>query len=178
MRRITLLSAAILVMLGSTALAESGPSFRISAGPTMLFDPSTQEAGLGGHVTLGYQVASAWEIELYGATSDHFEMENNLTRGDASISLVTLGGRYLSSFSGKTRGFIAFGAGVMEIEAEDAPSGEDDTQSGGIGRFGVGIDHAFIPNLGVTFGAGFNRGFGDTDEVVLYDLTFSVFCAF
>jgi len=178
MKRITLLSVAILVMIGSVALAESEPSLRISAGPIMLFDPSTQEVGAGGHITLGYRVAPAWEIELYGASSTHFDMKNHLTPGDASVSLLTIGGRHLSTLGGKTTGFIAFGAGVMELEAEETPAGGDDTRRGGIGRFGIGIDYAFMPNLGITWSAGFNRGFGATDEVVLYDLTLSVFCAF
>lgn len=177
MKRLIIFCTAILVMLGQVALAESGPSWRISAGPSMIYDPGTQKIGAGGHVTLGYRVVPAWEVELYGASSTDFEVENDLTQGDAAVSLLTIGGRYLAPLGDKSTAYFALGAGVLELEADKAPAGNDDTRRGGIGRFGIGVDYAVIPDLGVTWGAGFNRGFGGTDEIVLYDLTLSLFYA-
>lgn len=178
MKRIIFVFATILVMSGQVALAESGSSLRISAGPSMIYDPGTQEVGAGGHVSAGYRVMPALEVELYGAMSNNFEVENNLTRGDAAVSMLTFGVRYLSTMGDKTLGYFSLGAGVLELDAETVPPGDDDTQLGGVGRFGVGVDVPLTDHLGVTCGAGFNRGFGATNEIVLYDLTLSLFLAY
>jgi len=178
MKRIVFVCTAILVLLAHSALAESGPSFRISAGPTMMYDPGNQKSGAGGHVTASYRVIPALEVELYGAMSSDFEVDNDLTNGDAAVSMLTLGGRHVTSLGDKSSAFFAFGAGVLELNADEVPAGSDDSRQGGVARFGIGLDFFIIPSLGVTFGTGFNRGFGATSEVVLFDLTASAFFAF
>jgi hypothetical protein len=178
MKRIVFVCTAFLVLLAYSAQAESEPSFRISAGPIMMYDQSNQKSGVGGHVTAGYRVTPALEVELYGATTNDFEVDNDLTHGDAAVSILTLGGRYVTSLSDKSSAFFALGAGVLELNADKVPAGVDDTRRGGVARFGIGLDFNIIPNLGVTFGAGFNRGFGGTDEVILFDLTTSAFFTF
>lgn len=174
MKRIVFIFTAILVLLAQSALAESGPSFRISAGPTIMYDPGNQKSGVGGYVTAGYRLMPAFEVELYGAMSGDFEVENDLTDGDAAVSMLTLGGRYVTSLGDKSSAFFALGAGVLKLEADEG----NDTRQGGVARFGIGLDFQILPNLGVTVGTGFNRGFGATDEVVLFDLSTSLFFAF
>ncbi|SCX76230.1 outer membrane beta-barrel protein [Desulfoluna spongiiphila] len=178
MKRMIIAVTAILVLLGQTAFAGEGNTFRLSAGPSLFYDSVNQDAGAGGYLTLGYRVAPSVELEVYGATSNHFEVDNDLTRGDASVSMVTFGARYLSSMGDKSIGYISAGVGVLELEADDVPAGTDDSRSGGVARFGVGVDFPLTPHLGVTCGAGFNRGFGSTDEIILFDLTTALFCTF
>lgn len=178
MKRIIFICTAILMLQGQTLFAAEGDLFRISAGPTLMYDAFNQEVGTGGHLTVGYRLNPSWEVEVYGATSSHFEVDNDLTHGDASVSMVTLGGRYVSSMGTHSKGFISFGVGALELDAEEMVTGEDDSRSGGVARFGVGVDVPLTDHLGVTFGAGFNRGFGATDEVILFDLTTSLFCTF
>jgi len=178
MKQMIIAVTAILVLLGQTAFASEGGTFRISAGPSLFYDSINQDAGSGGYLSLGYRLAPSVELELYGATSGHFEVDNHLTHGDASVSMVTLGARYLSSMGDKSFGYVAAGIGILELEADEMPSGTDDTRSGGVARFGVGVDFPLTAHLGVTCGAGFNRGFGATDEIILFDLTTALFCTF
>ena len=178
MKRIIFICTAILMLQGHTLFAAEGDLFRISAGPTLMYDAFNQEVGTGGYLTVGYRLNPSIELELYGATSSHFEVDNDLTHGDASVSMVTMGGRYMSTMSDKSVGFISMGVGVLELDAEETFEGGDDKRSGGVARFGVGVDVPLTDHLGVTCGAGFNRGFGATDEVILFDLTTSLFCTF
>ncbi|WP_300667994.1 outer membrane beta-barrel protein [Desulfoluna sp.] len=178
MKRVIFAVTAILMMLGQTALASEGNNIRIAAGPSLFYDSMNQEAGAGGYLDLGYRLTPSVAIELHGAMSDSFGVDNDLTRGDASVRLLTLGGRYMSDMGDASSGYISMGVGVLEIEAEEMPSGSDDTRSGGVARFGVGVDFPITSQFGVTCGAGFNRGFGATDEVILFDFTTGLFCTF
>lgn len=178
MKQLIYAVTALFLLLGQTALAQEGQRYRIAAGPGLFYDAINQDAGSGGALSLGYRLAPGVEMELYGAMSEAFEVDTDLTRGDASVSLLTLGGRYLSPMGEKTLGYISLGVGVLEVEADKSPVGGDGTRSGGVARFGVGVDVPVTAHLGVTCGAGFNRGFGATDEIILFDLTTALFCTF
>ena len=178
MNRIFFLCATLLLLVGQQALAAEGDLYRISVGPSLMYDGMDQEAGAGGHMTLGYRVKPNLEVELYGAKSAMFGVENDLTRGDASVSMLTIGGRYLSTLDHHSVGYISFGLGVLALDADDVSDMADDSRVGGVARFGVGVDFPITSRLGMTCGAGFNRGLGSTDEVVLFDLTASLFTTF
>ena len=177
MKKISLIFALLLLVAQPLFAAESD-TVRLSAGPVMMYDAFNQEVGIGGQFALGYRLNSSWEAEVYGATTSHFDVDTDLTDGDASVSMLTLGGRYVSSMGTHSKGYISAGIGALELEAEHSLSDEDDSRCGGVARFGVGVDVPLTDHIGMTCGAGFNRGFGDTDEVILFDLTTSLFCSF
>ncbi|VFQ42507.1 outer membrane beta-barrel protein [Desulfoluna butyratoxydans] len=178
MKRMIVAMTAVLMLLGQSAFAAEGHSFRISAGPSLFYDSMSQEAGAGGYLNVGYRVAPSVDLDVYGAVTSDFEVDNDLTRGDASVSMLTLGARYLSSMGDNSTGYIAAGIGVLKLEADEVAPGTDDSRTGGVARFGVGVDVPLTDHLGLTCGAGFSRGLGSTDEITLFDLSTALFCTF
>ena len=175
MKRILVLCAVCLLMGAQGVMAEYNDSIRVSAGTLFLYDPFDQESGGGGQLTLGYPVKPGVELEFYGAQSTDFSAGNDLTDGDVAISIVTLGGRCLSARKGDSAGYVSFGMGVMQLDADNSPEGDDGTRNGGVARLGVGLDHWMTPDLGLSWGAGFARGFGATDEISLFEVSASLF---
>ena len=148
---------------------------RLSVGSraVLLYDPFDQKSGEAVQVEAVLGVTPHLALALTGVLSNRFELGNDLTEGEAGVSLVMAGGRWVFPEEDGMSGHVSLSAGALELRADNAAM-DDDTISGGAARFGVGLQRWVSPSWFLAVGAGYTMGFGATNEVTLFDLSLGI----
>ncbi|WP_300670408.1 hypothetical protein [Desulfoluna sp.] len=147
-------------------------SLQVSGGVVAPYDVSASDSAVGWQVSYAAGVTDHVEIGAVLMKTGEFEVDNDITDGEAEVSALMIQGRWLFSPERKTRGFIDLAGGMMDVDAV-TPSVVS-SRAGGAARLGLGVDHDLSRNLAIRFSVGYTTGIGRTSEIDLIDAGISL----
>lgn len=168
MKRLFSIAMLAMLLFAQPLWAET-ENLRVSVGGGMVYDPVSQDPTSVTQVSLGYAITPRVEFELRGMTTGDFELENDLTKGKASLNAVTIGTRFITPADDDSAGFVSLAVGALELESDTPAAGEKESRKGFISRLAVGVDFHLTEALSLTLESGFSRGLGQTNEILLFD---------
>ncbi|MCG8472635.1 MAG: hypothetical protein MI742_12385 [Desulfobacterales bacterium] len=168
------MGACLALMLCGSAWG-AGP-VTVSTGGALIYDPFDQEAGEAVKLEVTTEVLPNVALELTGLISGRFDLDNNLSEEETAVSVVALGGKFMSDSQKETRGYLSLGVGAMVLNADDDALA-DERRSGAVARFGIGIEHDFSRVWALRLGAGYSQGVGGTEEISFFDASLSISAA-
>lgn len=171
MKRVLFIWCLVFGMSVCSAYADVG-SLQFSGGVVVPYDVSESDTGVGWQLSYAIGVTDHVEIGAMFMKSGYLEAKNDITEGEVEITTLLIQGRWLFNPADKTRGFMDFGFGGMDVDAE-TPSAIAN-RAGGAARIGFGVDRELSPHLAVRLSAGYTTGVGRTSEIDIIDASVSL----